>query len=212
MKACLPDEQQPLFAKMVRSTVQIESRDMEKIGAGVLISPTGLILTADHVVGDVNRFDIRPCRLEKWRIKLLKRMFDVEVVYRDERADIAVLLIKEGLQGAVHAEIDYGPTKAGAGVYRVGTDRIPMASGHVYTFWNDMSVRHLAISMTAENGCSGGPIFNDDLKLVGIAVRATDDLKLPTTCYAVQTRTIHSRILFRRVVKQHLPEDLRKPR
>lgn len=212
MSVLLPDEQKPLFKKMVEATVRIFSPTSRAIGTGVFISDRGLILTCQHVIKSQRMVIVRTCVLTNdWKISLLGRNI-ADVIYTDRKADLAVLLTRKVPAHFTPAVLNLDLPSIGESVYRVGMDTTPMDSGHVYLHGKDGGIPFIAASVITDDGASGGPMFDEELKLVGIVTRCSSQKVFPATAFAVPTRTIRNRLFRRKAVKVHLPEELRPER
>ncbi|KPJ84844.1 hypothetical protein AMJ57_05285, partial [Parcubacteria bacterium SG8_24] len=136
MSVQLPEAQRRLFKKMVRLTVEIHNDRKGCYGAGVVISRSGLILTADHNVVGAKTLTVRRCELagRGWKITAKGRRI-ADVIFRDTKADVAVLKLRKPLKTQSVATLgDSDDLKVASPVYRVGRDDIPVAGGHVISF------------------------------------------------------------------------------
>ena len=76
----------PLFRQFFGGGQQ-SPRTSQSLGSGVIVDPSGLIVTNHHVIE--NMTDVRVALSDR-------REFDAEIVLRDPRTDLAVLRIKQG--------------------------------------------------------------------------------------------------------------------
>ena len=76
----------PLFRQFFGGGQQ-SPRTSQSLGSGVIVDPSGLIVTNHHVIE--NMTDVRVALSDR-------REFDAEIVLRDPRTDLAVLRIKNG--------------------------------------------------------------------------------------------------------------------
>src|SRR5688572_5468776 len=92
--AILPDAQRPIFDRLARLTVEVRklTQDGDGTGSGVVISPSGVIVTAYHVITRSRVVRVRRLHLDakRWRIWPYGA-YKADVIYRDRKADIAVL-------------------------------------------------------------------------------------------------------------------------
>lgn len=205
----LPTEQRPLFELFVKSTVRIFNPKTRQTFAGVIISEHGLILTCEHALKRQQSAIVRTCELESdWRIKLLGR-HKADVIFTDKEADLAVLLTKRPPISIRVAEIKKELPQIGQAVYRVGMDNIPMDSGHIFGYNVDDDIPTLSVSIITEVGASGGPLFDNSLKLVGIVIQYSGEMLAPQTAYAVPIPTVIERAFRHESVRVHLPKYLR---
>jgi len=209
MLLSLPKEQFYLFRKIVYSTVRVTNPRSGNCGTGVLISADGLILTASHVLRSDETPEISPCRLRKdWSIAFLKS-HKAEVIFRDRKLDIAVLRCRAAAVRSKPAKIRFGDVKIGTGVYRVGMDDVPLATGHVHAFNFDGPFRRLVISIIFDCGASGGPIFDERLKLIGIVQSGLRARRPPPEAFVIPVDAVRGHVFCHETVWPLLPEHLR---
>jgi S1-C subfamily serine protease len=221
LPARIPEAQRPLFAKMARRTVYIETPKTPGAssvfeGTGVLVSRQGLVLTAQHIVEGHASVKIRTCSLNATRGRLKKgRTFTADVIFEDPEADLAALLIREPLGRMPVATIgDSSLIKPGLSLYRVGWDDHQMVSGHLFKIAKTgrlgekqkrMKVPVLSISMPCDDGASGAPVFDADLNLLAITVESSILKHAPTTSYAIPIHAVTKRLFWRKDVSPHIP-------
>lgn len=210
----LADAQRPLFAVITRPTMYVDAS--VRTGAAVLISKYGLLITARHVIAGQKTVHVQDCRLSKtgWTLERGSVM-TADVILEDKPADIAVFLIRELADDMRYAVIgDSTRLKPGDPLYRVGWDVHQLASGHLINVTKTSVMQgkryripRLNISMRADLGSSGGPVYNAAHELVGIALEVSGDLWAPTISYAIPIHTVMRRISWRNAVKPHLPRE-----
>ncbi|MFA6603462.1 MAG: serine protease [Patescibacteria group bacterium] len=206
---CLPKAQWPLFKKAVDVTVEIDVNGSEKhwIGAGVVISKSGLVITAWHVVRGAKKIRVRRLRLDRETSKLVvaRKRHVCDLVYADHKADIAVLKLRRPpLNLPVAALGDSDDLEKDDPLYRVGCDDTPIASGYLLSFGKENRLDEITVGMPSQSGSSGGPIFGIYGRVVAIALRTNADEKLPPCSYAVPINVIKRRVLRRRVIRELL--------
>ena len=77
----------PIFRQFFGGGQKQRSPTSQSLGSGVIVDPSGLIVTNHHVIE--NMTDIKVALADK-------REFDAEIILRDPRTDLAVLRIKNG--------------------------------------------------------------------------------------------------------------------
>lgn len=197
---------------MVKSTVRVANTVRDTLGTGVLISADGLILTSYHVIRRCTELEISLCRLRKdWSIAFLKSR-PATVVFADQELDIALLRCR-GLTAKIRpAKISFDHVGTGSGVYRVGMDDTPLDTGHVHAYDYAGSISRLAVSIIADHGASGGPLFDDRLRLIGIVVSVMSNKRYPPVTFGIPMPAIRRRIFSREAVWPLLPKNLRPER
>lgn len=202
------EELRPLFKKITSSTVEVLYKGC--FGAGVVLTESGLILTAHHVVDGAKVVRIRRCRLMKdWGLSK-GRKYLADVVFTHKKADIAVLKIRHPpklVPAWIGSSKKLPPEVA---LFRVGADDNPLGSGYLKSRSTEQGIPELTISMNADVGSSGGPIFDPAGRLVAIALRHVPFAKMPQMIsYAIPIDAILTRIKRRRLVNDHMdqPEE-----
>jgi serine protease Do len=212
MSVRLPDAQRPLFEKLVPMTVEVRklSKDGEGCGAGVVITSGGLILTCYHVVTRSRVMRVRRLHLDRKRwVVWSYGSYKADVVFRDKRADLAVLKLRKPPPDLDVAEIgDADALKIGDdAVFRVGRDKVPLACGYLLGRGSFRKhIPQLSAGMDAAPGSSGGPLFDDEGKLVGLCLQYQSKESLPPIAYAIPIGTVTKRLFWRQEVKQYLSD------
>ena len=210
LKVSANDKQWPLFKNLVSKSVCVRMSDNQSDGAGVIIGSNGLILTAWHVLKRHGKPYVHCLRLNKKKgeLTIIKTGRRADLIYRDVKADIAVIKVREPLKSMRPAQIGDCQIWTGAPLYRVGVDNAnPLASGYLIGWDRCNGLKELEIAMPAGAGCSGGGVFDIEGQLVGIALRAIYDDIDPPCCYAIPLDVVQKRIFRRRCVKQYLPAE-----
>ncbi len=189
------DEQWPIFRHAVR--VMVEVNLGESYGAGVILTENGLILTAQHVVAEAKKITVRRFRLDRQSRKLvpLKRKRRARVIFEDKKADIALIKIdRPGGRLPVAKLGDSTKLEVETPLYRVGRDDIPLGCGYITSFGRHRGIKEITVSMQADFGSSGGPVFDIHGKVIGIALRVNADKKLPPTSYVIPIDVVLRRL------------------
>jgi len=208
MGTALPEAQRPLFKRAVRYLVEVTAGN-GNVGSGVVITRDGLILTAYHVIKGCGEASIRRCRLSEttWNIVRFGR-YAADVVYKNVRADIAVLRLRKPPKTLGVAPLGYSKElKVGSGVYRVGRDDHPLASGHMLVSETTDGIPSCEFSMESAVGASGGPIFNERIRLVALTTETSLAKSEPAKTYGLPIDWIRKRVLKHKSVRELLPED-----
>jgi len=145
---------------------------MEGMGSGVIIDPTGLVLTNEHVVHDAD--EIKVLLYDKAG---KKTEYDGKVVGKDARTDIAVIRIKAGHKLPFAALGNSENVKVGDWAIAIGS---PFGLSQTFTVGvisaarqsldiEDREYSNLIQTDAAINrGNSGGPLLNIKGEVVGI--------------------------------------------
>ncbi len=136
-------------------------------GSGVLIDPSGLILTNNHVVE--NALDIR-ITLDDGR------QFDARVLGRDPLTDLALLQIKGDVKDLPHASLgDSDAVRVGDWVVAIGNPfglASSVSAGILSARARDIQAgpydNFLQTDAAINPGNSGGPLFNMQGQIIGI--------------------------------------------
>lgn len=155
--------------KLGRTTVIafVNSQDRSWLGAGVFIDPRGTILTAAHVVDDIDIDSVIAVTVDGHE-------YDCEIMALNTRIDLAVIRIMESAQKFPCAKL------AKSNKVYVGQDVLII--GHPYSlFWTVTVgiVTRVYFSLyywgwmfdtdaTINPGNSGGPAFNEQGEVIGI--------------------------------------------
>jgi len=158
-------------ALWVVHSLREEGRDVKiEQGTAFLLDGVGLV-TCAHVLGDA--VDVTAHRSET-----PEREYKVEVVSRDDARDLAVLRLPgEALVGSRSLRASRSPRRAGVRVTVAGYpnhnhhDSIHTAEGNVTQFRIDGLERRFLVSAWIIFGMSGGPVLDQQRRVVGIAAR-----------------------------------------
>ncbi|HTK04507.1 MAG TPA: serine protease [Candidatus Eisenbacteria bacterium] len=212
MNLTFHEAKRPFFAKGAESTVEIRRLDKQEWGSGVIVTTEGLILTAYHVIGRARVMRVRRLRLSKkgWRLYPYGK-YVADVIYRDKKADVAVLKLRKPPPDLVPATFgDSVPVKVGTPLFRIGRDQDGqhLAEGLVYALGRHERIPEISVSMHADGGASGGPVFDTDGKVIGLLLRGESDPKLPHRGFVIPINIVHNRLYWRKEIKEHLPSGL----
>lgn len=207
MKISLPEAQRPLFTKLAAMTVEMRkfSADGDSCGSGVVLTTDGLIVGAWHVVTRSRIVRIRRLSLDgkRWKLWPYSNLL-ADVVYRDRKADIAIMKLRKPPPDLVAVDLAAEDPAIAEALYRVGRDRIPLGTGYLYGYGTNQRLKEFEVCMEAAPGSSGGPVFTPDKKLAGICLRYQSDEKLPPTAYCLPASVLRSRVLGRKEVADFL--------
>jgi len=195
------EAQWPLFKKAVRVTVEIKTED--GTGAGVILTPDGLVLTAYHVIKGCREIFVRRCSLRKKdRSIVCSGKFRADMVMIDRKADIAVIQLRLPPKGLPSCGLgDSDELEINAPLYRVGRDDMPLAAGYLLKRGKYEGVDELEVGMFNAPGASGGPLFDKKGRVVAIALRGNFDAVEPPCSYAIPINTVARRLLRRKAVR-----------
>jgi Do/DeqQ family serine protease len=143
-------------------------REQRSLGSGVIVDPSGLVVTNNHVIEGADQVKISLAD---------KREFPVEIVLKDARSDLAVLRVKDGherfpvLDFANSDELQVGDV-----VLAIGN---PFAVGQTVTHGIVSAVARTQVGISdyqffiqtdaaINPGNSGGPLVDMSGKVVGI--------------------------------------------
>ncbi len=145
----------------------------EGIGSGVLISPECHVLTAAHVVEGAEEIAVGTHA---------GRLFPAELLFSDSSADIALIRILPPVPELKHAKLGDSD--------RLAVGQMTYAMGSPYGLVNSFSVGHISgfrefnrlydgtilaefiqTDAAINSGNSGGPVFNSQGEVIGIASR-----------------------------------------
>jgi len=203
----ITEAQWPLFQKAVAVTVEVRTDDGS--GAGVVLSPDGLILTAYHVIRGAKWVRVRRCSLHRRDKRIVRRgSYLADVIVIDRRADIALLKLRrppKGLRGCRLGDANALSLKAP--LYRVGRDKVPLAAGYLMAVGKFKGVNEFEIGMPNAPGASGGPVFDEQGRVVAIALRGNFDTKLPPSSFAIPINTVATRLFRDAAVRKLLGEQ-----
>lgn len=201
-----PEAQRSLFRRAVKVTVEIIT-EKEDIGTGVVLTKNGIIVTAYHVVKGCRKIDVRRCRLSEktWNV-IRYGHYTADVIYKNPKADIAVLKLRNPPKTLSVASLGFSDElTVGTPVFRVGRDEDALSSGHIIGSDKIDGIPEFKISIEGDSGASGGPVFNERCKVVGIALRVNGARTTPPVTYMLPINWIRERTVNRQNVKELLP-------
>lgn len=149
--------------------IEQSTRTVRMSGSGVLVSPNGHVLTAQHLlVGDVQEITVNA----------LTGGYKAECLYAEEKTDLMLLKIEAATSRYVfpYAKVaDPRSLKVGQDVFAVGNPlglEWTVTHGIISRLNTDEVGYNMTQSDTFINpGNSGGPLFNYDGELIGINSR-----------------------------------------
>jgi Do/DeqQ family serine protease len=157
----------PIFRRFFGGGDDQGQRVQKALGSGVLVDPSGLVVTNYHVIE--NMTDVRVALADR-------REFDAEIVLRDPRTDLAVLRIKGGANFPVLTMGDSDALEVGDFVLAIGD---PFGVGQTVTQGIVSALARTQIGASdygffiqtdaaINPGNSGGALVDLDGRLVGI--------------------------------------------
>jgi serine protease Do len=159
--------------QVFRGTDRVEMHMLHRVGAGVVVSEDGRIVTAAHVVQSADR--VRVTFVDGTAV-------DARVVGSEPAADIALLGVEALPDGVTVAELgDSDRVRVGDPVFAIGAPyglAHALSVGHVSgrhrgtEIGGDFGLGELLQTDAALNrGNSGGPLFNERGEVIGIVSR-----------------------------------------
>ncbi len=140
-------------------------------GSGVVVRPTGLIVTNHHVVGNAERVEV---------ITASGQSITAHVIERNEGEDLAILRpVSTAGPGVDLVDDSSGPPRNGKTVFAIGSPfglQNTVTAGVVSAFRTDNGRPVIQFDAPVNPGNSGGGLFDLDGRLVGIptAIRTPD--------------------------------------
>jgi hypothetical protein len=154
-----------VYERVFRSVVVVHGIDPQNgqnsIGSGVVL-PSGDIATACHVLKDASSSVV----------KHAGREYSARVEYADIDRDICLLR----LPMPIYPSISFGATdglKVGQRVYAVGAPKgleLTLSEGVVSSFRAAQDIRYIQTTAAVSPGSSGGGLFDEEGRLVGLLV------------------------------------------
>ena len=148
-------------------------QEQHLVGSGVLISPECHVLTAAHVVDKANRIIVKTADGD---------LHEAELLFSESSADIALIKLVKPDETLPHAKLgDSDNLAVGQLAYAVGS---PYGLEHTFTMGHISAFREfnrlyegtilaefIQTDAAINTGNSGGPIFNSQGEVIGIASR-----------------------------------------
>lgn len=166
MADSFPEPQRRLYKKVAACVVEVKNLKKGNIGTGTVVSHDGLVVTAHHVIaGTTKNGGQKICHVNRLFLPddsfepVKKGCYVAHVVFMDRDADIAVLRIRRPPKRLGIATIgDSSTLNIDDDLYKVGrSDNYPLATGAITAIGPEITV-----SMRAQSGDSGGPLFDGD--------------------------------------------------
>ena len=157
----------PIFRRFFGGGGEEDRRVQKALGSGVLVDPSGLVVTNQHVIEGMT--DVKVALADK-------REFEAEIVLRDPRTDLAVLRIKGGENFPVLELGDSDALEVGDFVIAIGdpfgvgqtvTQGIVSALARTQIGTSDYGF-FIQTDAAINPGNSGGALVDLDGRLVGI--------------------------------------------
>ena len=158
----------PLFRRFFGSPDMPRDRVQRSLGSGVIVDPSGLVVTNNHVIEGASEVKVALAD---------KREFEAEMVLKDARTDLAVLRIKDGRERFPALEFgDSDDLQVGDVVLAIGN---PFAVGQTVTQGIVSALARTQVGITdyqffiqtdaaINPGNSGGALVDLSGKLLGI--------------------------------------------
>jgi len=148
------------------SITPIFSQETVSYGTGFFVSDDGLIVTCAHVLEDGSRY----------MVKIGNTEFAARVIAKDAQTDLAVLKI-DYRNKHYFKVADFSSAKLGDKVFVLGFplpdifgSRIALTDGIVSAFSGiNADTGFFQISAPIQPGNSGGPVFNNNFNVIGVA-------------------------------------------
>ena len=146
----------------------LQTRSIERFGAGVVIDPSGIIVTNIHTIYNANKIEVFFWDHTSTYAK---------VINLAPSTDFALIKVSLDHPLKAIAFADSNQLQLGERVYNVGNSRLlkeTISGGRVIGLGksekNPEETELFQINMNLYKGDSGGPILNEDGKLVGLMV------------------------------------------
>jgi S1-C subfamily serine protease len=182
------DNQANIVQSAAPGMVHIMSAAGATVGAGMVLTPSGLVLTTDHILGGARHASVRTV--------LAGRRFSARVLGADSAEDLALLQIEGG--SAPFKTVAIGNSRdfaVGAAVTAVGSsgviNSIALDLGNLASLHGTATVRGKRLTGLLESSLqslpseeTGGPLVNLSGQAIGITVTGAGS-GLPYTGFAV---------------------------
>lgn len=136
---------------------------VESIGSGFVVDPSGIIVTNFHVIQGAQALQVKSKDGE---------IYDrVEVIDHDERRDLAVLKVRP-FKPMPTVQLATTEPEVGEDAVAIGNPKgleHTVTAGMVSAFRQAEGYRLMQISVPISPGSSGGPVFNMAGKVIGVA-------------------------------------------
>ncbi|MBW4686934.1 MAG: trypsin-like peptidase domain-containing protein [Komarekiella atlantica HA4396-MV6] len=135
-------------------------------GSGVIISPTGWIITANHVVANQRNVTV----------KVSEKVYRGAVVARDQNNDLALIKL-QSQERLPSLRLQSLPPTIGQKIYVIGnplTLEKSFADGIVSRLEDNGVIQYTA---PTNPGNSGGPLLNEDGEVIGVVSRGTREAR-----------------------------------
>ncbi|MCL1827656.1 MAG: serine protease, partial [Candidatus Cloacimonetes bacterium] len=162
-----------LFCFLQLICLSLTSQETNSTGTGFFINDDGYIVTCSHVIDNANTI----------KIKYGKNEYVAQVIAKDNVKDLAILKINQ--KNVFHFSIlDFPNVDLGDKVYVLGFPLTELLGTDIRLTDGVVSARsgigsdqnYFQISAPIQPGNSGGPIFNQDYRLIGVAAVKLSDI------------------------------------
>ncbi|MCA9533396.1 MAG: trypsin-like peptidase domain-containing protein [Myxococcales bacterium] len=138
-------------------------------GSGIIVSEDGLVVTAHHVVANARHLAVR--------LPGDGGLRSATVVHTDGELDLAILAIDGSYAQHAELSVDAAPLRVRSVVHAVGypldpTRRQPQSSQGIVAGVLDNG--HLQLDIALNPGNSGGPLIDDQERVIGIVIARGD--------------------------------------
>jgi serine protease Do len=203
-----PAAQHRIFERACKVAVEVRLSNGRGHGSGIVLSRDGVILTAYHVIKGCRVIHVRRIRLDddSWVIHPFGK-YRADVIWRDAKADLAILKLRKPPKTLAVARLADDDPYPESAIYRVGRDTYELASGYIGTTTALFKgIRELWSGMHIEGGASGGPVFDKQVRVVGIVVRGSEVPSEAPITYIVPISVIRKRLFSKKKVREVLPD------
>ncbi|MCA9807947.1 MAG: trypsin-like peptidase domain-containing protein [Cyanobacteria bacterium HKST-UBA06] len=147
-------------------SVMVQTTDGPSTGTGFIISPDGLMVTSQHVIGE-SRF----VKVTRFDALNNEQVFQAQVIGKSAGdSDLAVLQIKTNAELPYLSLVPFGNVRVGQKVFAIGNPygferTLPL--GIVSRL--DLKKRRIQTDASINPGSSGGPLLNSEGQVIGIS-------------------------------------------
>ncbi|HBE43883.1 MAG TPA: hypothetical protein DDW17_00135, partial [Deltaproteobacteria bacterium] len=207
-----------VFMENSSAVVVIEARDKDgkpfKQGSGFIVRQDGAIVTNYHVISDAEDIKVRSVsKVLMWSVN--KGLKFEGFLHIDKENDVVILKVKgEKLQTVKIGDIQR--LSIGRKVYVIGSPQghENTVSDGILSGIREIGPKRKIIQITApvSEGCSGGPVFNNNGEVIGIATFLIKEAQNLNFNFAIPINIIKDKISAQEVIalKDAVIEDCEK--